>query len=189
MKRLNFVGLGAIALIAAGTFGNEMFALADFHDFGTAIAQNIQRQPQVELRLGAEKKVLRKDQQSKQQVAWQPLQNNVVVQPGDVLRYVVTGKNDSSRAVRNLVVTQPIPKQTAYILNSVTAKNNKAKVTYSIDNGKSFVEKPTVRVKLANGKVEIRPAPAELYTHVRWKFAEPISPAMPVNMTYQVRVR
>lgn len=188
MKRLNFVGLGAIALIAAGTFGSEMPVLANLRDLGTAIAQNVQRQPQVQLRLGAEKKIVR-NQQGKLQVAWQPLQGNVVVQPGDVLRYIVTGKNNSDRTVRNLVVTQPIPKQTAYVLNSVTAKNNKAKVTYSIDNGKGFVEKPTVRVKLASGKVETRPAPAEAYTHVRWRFEQPISPAALVNGTYQVRVR
>lgn len=189
MKHLNFVGLGAIALIATTSFVGEMPVLADLRDAGVAIAQNIQRQPQVQLRLGAEKKVLQKDQQGKQQVTWQTLQGNVVVQPGDVLRYVVTGKNNSDRAVKNLVLTQPIPKQTAYVLNSVTVKNNKAKVTYSIDNGKSFVEKPTVRVKLDTGKIETRPAPAELYTHVRWKFEQPISSAIPVNATYQVRLR
>lgn len=189
MKRFSIASLGAIAVIATIPFVGEMPVLADLRDAGTTIAQNIQRQPQVQLLLGAEKKVLRKDQQGKQQVAWQNLQGNVVVQPGDVLRYIVSGKNNSDRAVKNLVVTQPIPKQTTYILNSVTVKNNKAKVTYSIDNGKSFVEKPTVQVKLANGQVETRPAPAELYTQVRWKFEQPISQAIPVNGTYQVRVR
>lgn len=189
MKRLSIVGFGAIALMTAIPFIGEMPVLADLRDAGVAIAQNIQRQPQVQLRLGAEKKVLQKDPQGKQQVTWQTLQGNVVVQPGDVLRYVITGKNNSDRAVKNLVVTQPIPKQTTYVLNSVTVRNNKAKVTYSIDNGKSFVEKPTVRVKLDTGKIETQPASAELYTHIRWKFEQPISSAIPVNATYQVRVR
>lgn len=188
MKRLNFVGLGAIALIAVGTFGSEMPVLANLREVGTAIAQNVQRQPRVALRLGAEKKIVR-TQQGKQQVAWQTLQGNVTVQPGDVLRYIVSGKNNSDRAVRNLVVTQPIPRQTAYVLNSATATNNAAKITYSINNGKSFVAKPTVRVKLSNGKVETRPAPAEAYTHIRWKFDTAIAPATAVNGTYQVRVR
>lgn len=188
MKRLS-VSLGAIAVMATVPFISEMPVLANLREAGAAIAQNIQRQPQVQLRLGAEKKILQKDQQGKQQITWQTLQGNVVVQPGDVIRYIVTGKNDSDRSVRNLVFTQPIPQQTTYVLNSVTVKNSGTKITYSIDNGKSFVEKPTVRVKLPDGKVETRPAPAELYTHVRWKFIESISPATPVNATYQVKVR
>lgn len=189
MKRFSIASLSAIAVMTSIPFVGEMPVLANLLDAGVAIAQNIQRQPQVQLRLGAEKKVLQKNQQGKQQVAWQTLQGNVVVQPGDVIRYVVTGKNDSDRPLRNLVVTQPIPKQTTYLLSSATVKNNSAKITYSINNGKSFVETPTVRVKLPNGKVETRPAPAELYTHVRWKFAESIAPATAVNATYQVKVR
>lgn len=188
MKRFS-VSLGAIAVIAAVPFISQMPVLANLHEAGTLLAQNVRRQPQVQLRLGAEKKVMTKDQQGKLQVNWQTLQGNVVVQPGDVIRYIVTGNNNSDRSTKNLVVTQPIPKQTTYVLNSVTVKNNKAKITYSINNGKNFVEKPTVRVKLANGKVETLPAPAELYTHVRWKFEEPINPTTPVNATYQVRVR
>lgn len=186
MKRFSISTLRTLTVIAAISFIGEVPVLAS-REAGT-IAQNIQRQP-LQLRLGAEKKVLRKDQQGKQQVTWQTLRGNVVVQPGDILRYVVTGKNNSNRAVRNLVVTQPIPKQTAYLLNSVTVKNNKVKITYSINNGKSFVAQPTIQVKLANGKVETRPAPAEIYTYVRWKFEQPISPETAVNATYQVRVR
>lgn len=188
MKRSYIAGFGAIALMTAIPFVGEMPVLANLRQAGVAIAQNIQRQPQVALNLGAEKKIIR-NQQGKQQVAWRTLQGNVTVQPGDVLRYVVTGQNNSDRPVNNLVFTQPIPKQTTYVLNSVTVKNNTAKVTYSIDNGKSFVEKPLVRVKLPNGKIVTRPAPAELYTHVRWKFGQAISPKAGVNATYQVRVR
>jgi hypothetical protein len=59
----------------------------------------------------------------------------------------------------------------------------------SIDNGKHFVAKPMIRVKLANGKVETQPAPANMYTHVRWKFEQPISPKTALNAAYQVRVK
>jgi uncharacterized repeat protein (TIGR01451 family) len=187
MKRFSIASLGAIAVMATIPFVGEMPVLANLKDAGVAIAQNIQRQPQVQLALGAQKKVVQ-NQQGKQQVSWQTLQGNVVVQPGDVIRYIVSGKNNSDRAVKNLVVTQPIPKQTTYVLTSATVKNG-ASVSYSIDNGKSFVEKPTVQVKLPSGKVETRPAPAELYTHVRWKFVESVAPAAAVNATYQVKVR
>lgn len=187
MKRLYIAGIGALAIAASVPFFGEMPVLA--LRAGT-IAQNVQqRQTPVQLRLTADKKVVQQDQNGKQQVTWQPMQGKVVVQPGDVIRYTVSGANSSDRPLKNLVVTQPIPKQTSYVLNSVTVNHTGAIVTYSIDNGKSFVEKPTIQVRLANGKVETRPAPAELYTNVRWKFEAPVSPKTAVNATYQVKVR
>jgi hypothetical protein len=101
----------------------------------------------------------------------------------------VNGANNGSRPATNLIVTQPIPKQTAYVLNSSSTIKSTATVTYSIDNGKTFVAKPTVQVKLANGKVETRPAPAEVYTHVRWKFTDAIAAKSTIGAAYQVRVK
>ena len=106
-----------------------------------------------------------------------------------MIRYTVTGANNSVRPVNNLVVTQPIPQQTAYLLNSVTVDHPGAIVTYSIDKGKTFVAKPIIQIKLADGKVQTQPAPAEMYTHVRWKFAQPINPKTALNAAYQVRVK
>jgi len=188
MKR-SFIALGALGLIAAVPFVSETPVFASLRQVGAAIAQNLQPQPQVQLRLNAEKKVVQQTQQGKQETTWQPLQGKVVVQPGDVIRYTMSGKNDSDRPVKNLVVTQLIPRQTIYVLNSAAVKNKTAKVTYSIDNGKSFVEKPTIQVKLADGKVETRPAPAELYTRLRFNFGDAIAPATVVSAAYQVKVR
>ena len=190
MKRVSIAGLGAIAVIAAMPFMGQMPVSAYLKHSGTAIAQNVQRQPQVQLRLMAEKKVMQKDPQGKQQVSWQPLQGNVTVHPGDVIRYNLKGENSSDRPVANAAFTQPIPKGTVYLLNSASSgMNNGAKITYSIDNGNSFVEKPMVKVKLPNGKVEIQPAPAQAYTHVRWNMGAAISPKATMNASYQVMVR
>jgi hypothetical protein len=59
-----------------------------------------------------------------------------------------------------------IPKQMVYVLNSIKVSNQDAKVTYSIDNQRTFVEKPTVKVT-RNGKIVTEPAPATAYTHIR----------------------
>ena len=191
MKRLSIAAsLGAIALIATVPFVGGSPVFAKLQNAGMVIAQNTQRQPQVKLNLGAEKQVVTKDQQGKQKVTWQAVQGNVSVQPGDVLRYTLSGTNSSDRPIKNLAVTQPIPKGTMYILNSATVEQNKgAKISYSIDNGKSFVKKPTVQVKLANGKVETKPAPAEAYTQVRWNFGGAVAPKAAMKATYQVKVR
>jgi uncharacterized repeat protein (TIGR01451 family) len=106
------------------------------------------------------------------------------------MRYVVTSTNVSDRAISNLVVTQPIPQRTIYVLNSATLGiAGNVEVTYSIDGGKTFVAQPTIQVKQPDGTVETRPAPAETYTHVRWKFPEALNPAVALNSSYQVKVR
>lgn len=189
MKRSYIAGLSAIAIIATVPFVATMPSFANLQQqMGNAIAQNTPGKAKVQLRLAAEKREVQKDSQGKEQVVWKALEGNVVVQPGDVLRYTVSGENNSDRPVKNLVLMQPIPQQTKYVLNSATVPQG-AKVIYSINGGKSFVEKPTVQVKLPNGTTETRPAPAEAYTHVRWDIGTPIAPATKVNASYQVQVR
>jgi hypothetical protein len=46
-----------------------------------------------------------------------------------------------------------------------------------------------VQVKLANGQIEQRPAPATAYTHVRWQLNEAIAPGQSASVSYQVTVR
>ena len=185
MKRLSIIGLAA--MLVAVPFSSFPGIAATTPK--NILAQNVQAQPKVQLRLTAAKKMVQKDTAGKDKVTWVSLQGNVTVQPGDVLRYTVTGANNGTRPATNLVVTQPIPKQTAYVLNSSSTIKTTATVTYSIDNGKTFVAKPTVQVKLANGKVETRPAPAEVYTHVRWKFTDAIAAKSTIGAVYQVRVK
>jgi len=185
MKRLSIIGLAAMLVSVPFSSFPGIAATTPKN----ILAQNVQAQPKVQLRLTADKKMVQKDTVGKDKVTWVSLQGNVTVQPGDVLRYTVTGANNGSRPATNLVVTQPIPKQTAYVLNSSATIKSTATVTYSIDNGKTFVAKPTVQVKLANGKVETRPAPAEVYTHVRWKFTDAIATKATIGAVYQVRVK
>jgi uncharacterized repeat protein (TIGR01451 family) len=179
-------GLAIAALVAAvPCFGTPV--LASLKEAGAAIAQSLNR-PQVKLNLAVEKQMVGQDQKGQPTVSWKGLSGKVSVTPGDVLRYVVTGQNTGSSAAKNLVVTQPVSQGTIYVLGSA-ANENGAKTIYSIDNGKTFVEKPTVQVKLANGKVETQPAPAEAYTHVRWNFGKSFDPTATVKAAYQVKVR
>jgi len=190
MKSFYVASLTAIAVIAAAPFVSGMPVVANLQTAKTTIAQNVQRQAPVKMSLGAEKQILQKDAQGKQQVSWQLLQGKVTVQPGDVIRYTLKGENNSDRPVTNLVFSQPIPQGTVYILNSASvAQNAGAKITYSIDSGKTFAANPTIKVKLANGKVETRPAPAEAYTNIRWNFGSSISPEAKMTATYQVKVQ
>ncbi len=187
MKRSYIAGLGIVALIVAVPFVSQMPGMANL--MSSAVnAQDIQKQPLIQLRLDAEKQVTTQDQKGKQSKIWQPLKGQVTVQPGDVLRYSVSGVNTSDRAVKNLVVNQPIPAGMVYKLKSASV-NSDAKISYSINGGKSFVENPTIEATLPNGKVKTLPAPATAYTHIRWKFDQSIAAKTTVKGIYEVQVR
>ncbi|MDZ7958472.1 MAG: hypothetical protein RMY34_11445 [Aulosira sp. DedQUE10] len=189
MKRFSVIGISAIALIAGISFAGEIPVVSSIFHSDTAIAQNAKKGP-VELRLEAEKKVVQQDNQGKQTVTWQALQGQVVVHPGDVLRYTVTGGNNGDKAVKNLTINQAIPQGMVYVIKSATVNDKQgAKITYSIDSGRSFVENPTIKVTLPNGKEETRPAPATVYTHIRWNFGTSVSAKETVKGTYQAQVR
>lgn len=179
-KRLS-IGVLAAAAVTVLPFVSQP-VMASLQQAGATIAEAIQR-PQVQLTLSAEKQVVQADQQ-----VWQPLEGNVTVQPGEVLRYTVTGTNAGKAAAKKLVVTQPVPQQMVYRLDSAS-NSVAADVVYSIDGGKTFTETPMVEVKLPNGETEMQPAPAEAYTHVRWQFPNNLDPEAQLAASYEVTVR
>ncbi len=182
------MGLAAVTAMLVIPF-NGAPLLAKAIDAGTAIAQNVLKQPKVELHLAAEKQKMQKDEQGKETVTWQAMTTgNSVAQPGDVIRFSIKGENKGNRAAKSLAVTQPIPAGMIYVLNSATPVNRNPAV-YSIDGGKTFVAKPVVKITLANGQTEERPAPAEAYTHVRWNLNEALEPSTAMQADYQVKVR
>ncbi|MCF2149581.1 DUF11 domain-containing protein [Desmonostoc muscorum LEGE 12446] len=187
MKGVFFAGLGAFALIATVPFLGQFPGVANIWHLESAYAQNIKTQAQIQLRLEAEKQVIAQDQQGKQSQKWEPLKGQAVVRPGDVLRYTLSGENKGDRPVKNLTLNQAIPKGMVYVLKSANVTNN-GRITYSIDGGRSFVENPTVKVTVPNGKVETKPAPAIAYTHIRLQVSS-VAAKTTVKATYQTQVR
>jgi uncharacterized repeat protein (TIGR01451 family) len=191
MKRSLVISFGTIATLFAATAFCNTPVLAQLQKASESVVQTIQRQPQVQLQLAAQKKVIVADEQGQPQIAWQELNGQQVqVQPGDELRYTLNGENTSDRPVKNLEVTQPIPQSMIYVLNSATVGALQgAEITYSIDSGKSFVKTPMIDVKKADGTVEKQSAPAAAYTHVRWNFGQSVAPEVALDAAYQVKVR
>jgi uncharacterized repeat protein (TIGR01451 family) len=186
MKKSLSIGLSLFAAAMIVPVVSNTPVLANLQQAGSAMVKNI-LQPKVQLEMTAAKKVIVADATGKPEVKWQALKGNVTVQPGDVLRYSVASKNAGDKPAKNLVVTQPIPTRTIYVLKSAQA--NGAKLTFSIDGGKSFVEKPMVKVKLEDGKEALRSAPASAYTHARWNYGDSVAPLASVNATYEVAVK
>ncbi|QIZ70484.1 DUF11 domain-containing protein [Oxynema aestuarii] len=142
----------------------------------------------VRLQLEVDRRIAESDRVSWVDLPGRCTEASCRVQPGDTLRYTVTGINDSDRAIANFVITQPLDPQTSYILDSLSA-TPAAQLSYSIDGGRTFSANPTIEVAEANGRVERRPAPAERYTHVRVRFREPIAARGQAIAQFQVRVK
>ncbi|MGC1246067.1 MAG: hypothetical protein WA865_07640 [Spirulinaceae cyanobacterium] len=182
-KRL-LIGIGTLIAVSAIPLIGGQPVLAQLQEVGEAIVEAIRR-PEVKLTLEAEQKVMDADNQ----VSWKALEGKVKVAPGDTLCYVVSGENSGDIEAENLVITQPIPEQTTSVLYSASNNDDAAAaITYSIDNGESFVAEPMIEVTLPDGTVELQPAPAEAYTHVQWDFAESLASATEVDASYEVTI-
>ncbi|PZD75344.1 hypothetical protein C1752_00248 [Acaryochloris thomasi RCC1774] len=186
MKRRLSMGLGILAVAIAVPFASSTPVLANLQEAGEALVQQI-LQPQVKLALSAEKQVITTDAEGNKATAWEAIEGDVTVQPGDVLRYTLNSENAGDKPASNLVVTQPIPQKTAFRADS--AKANGAELTYSIDAGQTFSAQPLIEETQPDGSVKMVPAPAEMYTHVQWDYSNSLQPMTTVRATYEVAVK
>ena len=168
MYKILVASIGAIGLITTTAFAHQLPAFA-LSTFGSETQPAAKR---VVLTLSAEKKVV-----NGETISYEPTSGKSV-QPGDILRYTVLAKN-GQLPVKNLVLSQPIPKGTKYIKNSATTLAG-SQLLFSIDGGKTFVARPMF------GKKDAAPG---TYTHLRWKFSTLMSANSQIKATYEVQVR
>lgn len=187
--KLKHLSLGIGALFLIGTFHviNTAPASAGLEEIKEAIVGAITR-PNIKLNLTVYRQSIQRLKNGRKALVWQKLPNNTKVMPGNILRYTVIGRNEGNAEAKNLVITQPIDSQTIYKMLSAHS-SIEAEISYSINNGKSFEIHPKIQVKLADGRIVKRPAPAEKYTHVRWKFKDSVAPNKQVKATYLAQVR
>jgi len=107
------------------------------------------------------------------------------VVPGSEVIYTITAKNTGNEPADNIVVTNPIPKQTVYIDGSAFGAGTN--ISFSVDGGKSYGKAKQLTVKDAKGKS--RAATAEDYTNVRWTFQFDLKPGQEAPVWYRVRVK
>jgi uncharacterized repeat protein (TIGR01451 family) len=110
-------------------------------------------------------------------------------QPGDTIIYTITYTNNAAEPVTDAVINDPIPAGTIYINNS--AKGEGADITFSIDNGKTFL-KPTLlfyEVSTGAGKKEQKVASPDHYTNVRWNLTGTIPPKGSGKVSFRVKVK
>lgn len=144
--------------------------------------------PKVTLNLSADKQVMKQDDRGQPIATWQPMGKQAATKPGETLRFQLLSKNEGKAPAKTVVLTQPIPKGTQYVLKTATS-SQPADITYSIDGGNQFVAQPKVKETLPNGQIVEKPAPAIAYTHVQWTLKQPLANLAQAQVTYQVTVR
>jgi uncharacterized repeat protein (TIGR01451 family) len=180
------IGLATLSLLAL----NPIAALAKAPAEPTAqTAAQAAAQPKVELQLTADRQVMVKEPNGQTKTTWQPISNsNTKVGSGDVIRYTLVGQNKGSRAARNLVFNQPIPAGTRYSLQSAKLINSPAEILFSIDGGKTYSAAPKVKV-MQGGQLVEQPAPADAYSHIRFRINQELTPKGVVRAEYLVTVK
>ncbi len=110
------------------------------------------------------------------------------VRIGEVIDWTVSSRNEGDGDATRYRVVGQIPAGTIYITESAEGEGSPA-VTFSIDGGKSFATTPLIDEKQADGSFKKVPAPASLYTQVRFEWSAPLGAQETRVARYQVRVR
>lgn len=117
------------------------------------------------------------------------LQAAAEVEPGQTVEYALTYQNQGKSALKDIVVTGPIPAATAYIGQSAFTQAH-AQLQVSIDGGGKFESEPVKRIVInANGKQVEKIIPPTKYTHVRWVMKQPLNAGETQQFAYRSFVK
>lgn len=109
------------------------------------------------------------------------------VLPGDVIRYSLRFTNTQAEPVRNVVFSNPVPQGLRYVMESATATAANVAITYSIDGGQTYSAQPMIEV-VESGERRDVPAPAAMYTHVRWTVEGWVQPGAQVTAEFRAEL-
>jgi len=117
-----------------------------------------------------------------------PVEKASIVKSGEVLDWTITSTNDGNAPAHDYKTVGEIPAGTEFVTGSATADGG-ATVTYSIDRGKTFSEKPMIDQRQTDGSTKKVQAPVSMYTQVRYEWADALEQNGKLVATYKVRLR
>ncbi len=110
------------------------------------------------------------------------------VKPGEILEWNIVSENDGDGKANGYKTVGQIPSGTEFVAGSANAKGLSV-VKFSIDAGQNFSEQPMIKEKQSDGSEKLVPAPAKMYTQVRFEWKESLDPGQKLNAFYSVRVK
>jgi uncharacterized repeat protein (TIGR01451 family) len=135
----------------------------------------------IEIKITDEVEVKVKTADGKEELKRMPA---VKVAPGMAVIYTLSAKNTSAAPVADVVMTDPIPDQMEYVDGSASAE--KARVTFSVDGGKTFAAQSALKVRGENGAMRAA-LPAD-FTHIRWQLEKPLGPGEVYAASFRAKV-
>jgi uncharacterized repeat protein (TIGR01451 family) len=105
--------------------------------------------------------------------------------PGTVVLFVNTATNTSKKVVSGIMLNNPIPAHTEYQVGSAYGADTE--MTFSVNGGKSFALPDELRVKAADGTLQL--AKASDYTHVRWAYKNALAPTEAVEVGFRALIK
>jgi uncharacterized repeat protein (TIGR01451 family) len=115
------------------------------------------------------------------------LDKSTVVNPGEILDWTITSENSGNASALEYQTVGHIPRGTEFVPGSANADG--AKTAFSIDGGKSFSPQPMIEEKQADGSIKRVPAPASMYTEIRYEWADALAQGGKLSASYKVRVK
>ena len=107
--------------------------------------------------------------------------------PGDVVLFRLTFTNRLDVPVRNVEFKDPLPAGLRYLGSSATADRDDVVIAYSIDGGRTFLADPLIE-EVIDGERVTRPAPPEMYTHIRWLVRDWVQPGARVTAEFRAQL-
>ena len=115
------------------------------------------------------------------------LDKSTVVTKGEVLSWTIDAVNNGGAPALEYKAVARIPRGTEFVQDSAKAEG--AQPQFSIDGGKSYSPQPMIERKEADGSVKRVPAPASMYTDIRYELANPLAAGGKFSAAYKVRVK
>ena len=171
-KKMTAPVVAALCLLLVGT-------VAAFAQRQIASARKAAGNPEVKVRLAGS---LKRNDESL------TLDKVSAVHPGEILDWTITSANEGSAPARQYKTIGQIPQGTSFVAGSAVAEYN-ASVSYSIDGGRNFASQPVIEEKQADGSTKQVPAPASMYTQVRFEWSDPLAAGSTLSASYKVRVK
>lgn len=108
--------------------------------------------------------------------------------PGDTVRYRLTFTNLQRDSVHHVQFNDPVPAGLQYVPGSAHADRDDVLVEFSIDQGKTFSKQPMI-TEVVDGQKVPKPAPASMYTHVRWTLNGWVKPRAQVTAEFNADIK
>ena len=117
-----------------------------------------------------------------------PVDKVKLVTQGEILDWTIKSENSGQAPALGYKAVGRIPAGTSFVAGSAKAEGS-ATILYSLDGGKLYSATPMIEEKQADGSFKKVAAPVNMYTNVRYEWADPLAPGGHVTASYKVRVK